>query len=126
MTGKRTTRASRGRARASEEDVLFDRELADLPPALRWREWMMRVEAVMFASGEPVARETLARVVGPDCSIDLLIDDLQAELHNRPYEIVAVAGGWQHRSRPAYASAIRASQSSTRGATAALSEFEAM
>ncbi|WP_119259260.1 SMC-Scp complex subunit ScpB [Shinella zoogloeoides] len=126
MTVRETTRASRGRARASEEDVLFDRELADLPAALRWREWMMRVEAVMFASGEPVTRETLARVVGPDCSIDLLIDDLQAELHNRPYEIAAVAGGWQHRSRPAYASAIRASQASTRGPAAALSEFEAM
>jgi len=78
MTGKRTIRASRGRARASEEDVPFDRELADLPAALRWREWMMRAEAVMFASGEPVTRETLARVVGPNCSIDLLIDDLQS------------------------------------------------
>jgi len=126
MTGRKTTRASRGRTRASEENVLFDRELADLPPALRWREWMLRVEAVMFASGEPVTRETLLRVVGADCSIDLLIDDLQAELHNRPYEIVAVAGGWQHRSRSAYASAIRASRASTRGAAAALSEFEAM
>ncbi len=80
----------------------------------------------MFASGEPVTRETLARVVGPDCSIDLLIDDLQAELHNRPYEIVGVAGGWQHRSRSAYASTIRASQAPTRGLAAALSEFEAM
>ncbi|KAB2683319.1 SMC-Scp complex subunit ScpB [Brucella tritici] len=126
MTGRGTTRASRGRARASKEDVLFDRELVDLPPALRWREWMMRVEAVMFASGEPVTRETLARVVGPDCSIDLLIDDLQAELHNRPYEIVAVAGGWQHRSRSAYASAIRASQAPTGGPASALSEFDAM
>ena len=87
---------------------------------------MMRVEAVMFASAEPVGRETLARVVGADCSIDLLIDDLQAELHDRPYEIVAVAGGWQHRSRPAYVSAIRASQAQTRGPAAALSEFEAM
>lgn len=125
MTGKGTG-ASRGRARASEEDVLFDRELADLPPALRWREWMMRVEAVIFAAAEPVGRESLARVVGKDCSIDLLIDDLQEELRGRPYEIVAVAGGWQHRSRPAYASAIRASQASTRGPAATLSDFEAM
>lgn len=46
----------------------------------------------------PVTRETLARVVGKDCSIDLLIDDLIEELCARPYELVSVAGGWQHRT----------------------------
>jgi segregation and condensation protein B len=105
---------------------LLDRELVDLPPELRWREWMLRVEAVIFAAAEPVGRETLACVVGKDCSIDLLIDDLQEELRDRPYEIVFAAGGWQHRSRSAYASAIRASQASTRSAAPALSDFEAM
>ncbi|MCF3643348.1 SMC-Scp complex subunit ScpB, partial [Rhizobium sp. TRM95111] len=60
---------------------------------------MLRVEAVIFASAEPVTRETLARVVGRDCSIDLLIDDLREELRDRPYELVPVAGGWQHRTR---------------------------
>ncbi|WP_234797316.1 SMC-Scp complex subunit ScpB [Agrobacterium pusense] len=92
----------------------------------RWREWMMRVEAVIFASAEPVSRETLARVVGKDCSIDLLIDDLIEELRDRPYELVAVAGGWQHRTRPRFAETVRASSASTRGGAAALSEFEAM
>ena len=119
--GKRRT----GQAKAGDE-YLLDRELVDLPPELRWREWMLRVEAVIFAAAEPVGRETLARVVGKDCSIDLLIDDLQEELRDRPYEIVFVAGGWQHRSRSAYASAIRASQASTRSAAPALSDFEAM
>jgi segregation and condensation protein B len=116
----------RNRRSTSEDDVLLDRELADLPPALRWREWMLRVEAVIFAAAEPVSREALARVVGRDCSIDLLIDDLREELRSRPYEIVAVAGGWQHRSRSAYASAIRASQASTRNAAPVMSDFEAM
>jgi segregation and condensation protein B len=116
----------RNRRSTSEDDVLLDRELADLPPDLRWREWMLRVEAVIFAAAEPVSREALARVVGKDCSIDLLIDDLRAELRDRPYEIVFVAGGWQHRSRSAYAPAIRASQASTRNAAPALSDFEAM
>ena len=59
---------------------MLDRELEDLPPELRWREWMLRVEAVIFAAAEPVGRETLARVVGKDCSIDLLIDDLREDL----------------------------------------------
>lgn len=107
-------------------DVLCDRELEDLPPELRWREWMLRVEAVIFASAQPVSRETLARVVGRDCSIDLLIDDLQEELRDRPYELVSVAGGWQHRTRSRFAETIRASSAPTRGGAAALSEFEAM
>ncbi|MEW9613428.1 SMC-Scp complex subunit ScpB [Shinella sp. S4-D37] len=121
-----STSTSGGRRPKTEDEVLFDRELADMPPALRWREWMLRVEAVLFTAAEPVGREVLARVVGRECSIDLLIDDLREELGGRPYEIVAVAGGWQHRSRSAYASAIRASQVPTRGAAPALSDFETM
>ena len=65
----------------------FDTELAELPQELRWREWMGRVEAVIFASPTPVSREALARVVGPDCNLDLLIDDIRAELVNRPYDL---------------------------------------
>lgn len=37
----------------------LDTELADLPQELRWREWMGRVEAVIFASPNPV-RDWLA------------------------------------------------------------------
>jgi segregation and condensation protein B len=104
--------------------VLLDTELADLPPELRWREWMQRVEAVIFASAIPVPRETLARVVGRNCSVDLLIDDLREELRDRPYELVSVAGGWQHRTKPAHAGVIRASGAPTR-ATADLNTNEA-
>lgn len=87
---------------------LLDTELEQLPPELRWREWMGRVEAVIFAAREPVTRATLARVVGKDCNLDLIIDDIRAELAGRPYELVAVAGGWQHRTRKAFADVIRA------------------
>lgn len=127
MSEAKPAKASRSKEQTKRTaEWLFDRELGDLPADLRWREWMMRVEAVIFASAEPVTRETLARVVGKDCSIDLLIDDLHEELRSRPYELVSVAGGWQHRSRTAYADAIRASQTPTRGGAAVLSEFEAM
>lgn len=85
----------------------------------------MRVEAVIFASAEPVRRETLARVVGENCSIDLIIDDLREDLHNRPYDIVSVAGGWQHRTRTAYGSCIRVSDAQTRSALATLAQHEA-
>jgi segregation and condensation protein B len=93
------------RARATEG---LDVELTDLPAELRWREWMGRVEAVIFASPEPVTREVLTRVVGRDCNLDLVIDDIRDELRGRPYELVSVAGGWQHRTRKNFAEAIRA------------------
>jgi len=96
-----------GRTKGRPDDGLFDRELDHLPPDARWREWMNRVEATIFAASEPVGRETLARIVGKSCSIDLLIDDIREELRGRPYDLVAVAGGWKHLTRPAYADAIR-------------------
>lgn len=106
-------------------DAAFDAELAHLPPAARWREWMGRVEAVIFAADAPVPREQLARLVGRDCNLDLLIDDIGAELRGRPYELVAVAGGFQHRTRPAFAGVIAAALGTT-GRGAELSPGEAL
>jgi segregation and condensation protein B len=99
--------AARKRRGRVDEDALFDRELDHLPPEARWREWMHRVEATIFAANEPVGRETLAKIVGKSCSIDLLIEDIREELRGRPYDLVAIAGGWKHLTRPAYADAIR-------------------
>lgn len=92
----------------AHSELDLDRELDDLPQALRWREWMRRIEAVLFASATPVPREDLAKVVGQGVSVDLLIDDLASDLAERPYEVVAVASGWMLRTRSAYALAIRA------------------
>ena len=86
----------------------LDRELAVLPSDLRWREWLRRIEAVLFASSAPVARDDLARVVGQGASVDLLIEDLVIDLEGRPYEVAQVGSGWMLRTRAAYAPAIRA------------------
>lgn len=86
----------------------LDTELEDLPQELRWREWMGRIEAVIFASASPVPGADLARVVGRGVSVDLLIEDIQAELAGRPYELYAVADGWLMRTRVRFADAIRA------------------
>ncbi|MCG7630641.1 SMC-Scp complex subunit ScpB [Epibacterium sp. MM17-32] len=86
----------------------LDRELPDLPPELRWREWMRRIEAVLFASASPVPRDDLARVVGQGVSVDLLVEDLAADLEGRAFEIAQVAGGWMFRTRAIYAPAIQA------------------
>ena len=90
------------------EQAELDRDLAELPPELRWREWMRRIEAVLFASASPVARADLSRVVGQGASVDLLIEDLAVDLEGRPYEVYQVGAGWMLRTRPAYAPAIRA------------------
>ena len=84
----------------------LDVELSELPQELRWREWMNRVEAVIFASGKVVPREMLQKVIGKSANLELLIEDIQVELKGRPYELVAIAGGWMHRTRPQYSSAI--------------------
>lgn len=64
--------------------------------------------AVLFASASPVGREDLARVVGQGASVEMLIDDIQAELVGRPYELAQVEGGWTFRTRTQFADAIRA------------------
>lgn len=97
------------RAEKQAESLAFDPELAELPPEARWREWMNRVEAVLFAAPQPVEREALARIVGRDVSIDHLIEDIRESLRGKPYEVVNVAGGWAFRTRLAYAQAIKAS-----------------
>lgn len=95
-------------ARKLDHDTeMLDRELEDLPAELRWREWMNRIEAVIFASSKPVEREALLLVVGKSASIDLLIEDIQADLKAKPYEIVPVSDGWMFRTRSHYATAIR-------------------
>jgi chromosome segregation and condensation protein ScpB len=119
----------RGRDRADDGrsgDRLFDRELDHLPPEVRWREWMSRVEAVIFAASTPVTRSVLARVVGAGCNLDLIIDDIRVELAGRPYELVAVAGGWQHRTRKTYADALRAATGQGVAESRALSQTEAL
>jgi chromosome segregation and condensation protein ScpB len=98
------------RAKRAEDRDALEADLEDLPPELRWDEWMGRVEAVIFSSPHPVPRDRLAALVGKDCNLDLLIEDIRAELAPRPYDLVLVAGGYQHRTRTKYAAAIRASE----------------
>ncbi len=101
------TVATKKRTPADKDSAVFDRELDDLPQDLRWREWMARIEAVLFASASPVGRDDLARVVGQRVSVEMLIDDIQAELAGRPYELTQIAGGWMFRTKTQFANAIK-------------------
>ncbi len=104
------------RPKKRQQELLFDPELAELPQAPRWREWMGRVEAAIFSAPAPLSREELAKLVGRDCNLDDLLSDIRDELRARPYELVAVAGGWQLRTRPRYADALRALDNGARDA----------
>lgn len=126
---KRKGKGQGGEGRSANQrsdERLFDRELDHLPPEARWREWMNRVEATIFAASEPVGRDTLARIVGKSCRIDLLINDIREELRGRPYDLVTVAGGWKHLTRPAYADAIRSAFGTAVGERSDLTQFEAL
>ncbi|QKC86947.1 SMC-Scp complex subunit ScpB [Mesorhizobium sp. NZP2077] len=114
------------RHKPNDQPALLDTELDHLPPELRWREWMGRVEAVIFAASEPVTRSVVARVVGRNCNIDLIIDDIRIELAGRPYELVSVAGGWQHRTKKVFADVIHAAFGTPGKGAKELSQSEAL
>jgi len=105
-----TSDAKRRNSKPKEagREGFFDRDLEDLPQELRWREWMGRIEAVLFASATPVGHDDVARVVGQGASVEMLIEDIQAELVGRPYELMETAGGWMFRTKTQFADAIKA------------------
>lgn len=76
------------------------------------------------APGPVTADPILALLDGvPVAGHPLLQSHLSVE---DPYELVSVAGGWQHRTRPRFAETIRASTAPTQSLAASLSETEAM
>ncbi|MET3594442.1 hypothetical protein ABID26_003850 [Mesorhizobium shonense] len=80
--------------------MLVDSELDHLPPELRWREWMGRVDGDLCGKRAGAARGAGAcRRQKLQTRAD---QDIRAELAGRPYELVSVAGGWQHRTKKAF------------------------
>ncbi len=87
----------------------FDRDLDGLAPDAREQVWRNRIEAVVFASAEPVSRTILKELIGASCDLDRLIEQIRASLATRPFDLVEVVSGFQFRTRPEYADAIRTS-----------------
>ncbi len=69
---------------ARHVDPDLDRERADLPPGQRWRAGMRRIEAVLFASATPVARDDRTKLAGQEAAVNQLIGDLAINLGGPP------------------------------------------
>ncbi len=58
------------------------------------------IEALIFASAEPVPPAAIARLLPPDTDADAVLAALQAQYAGRGVELVEVGGGWQFRTAP--------------------------
>ena len=74
---------------------------------MRWQEWLRRIEAVLFASKDPVEARALQKVVGQRVSVELLVSDLKVQLKDRPYDVARIGDGWQLRTKASYGEVIR-------------------
>ncbi len=68
-----------------------------------------RIEAVIFASDEPVSIQKLRNLLEGVASADIrrTLTDLQADYEDRGIRLQEVAEGWQFRSASEYASIVR-------------------
>ena len=64
------------------------------------------VEAMIFASAEPVATAAIARTLPGDAQAEPILASLQARYAGRGVELVEAAGGWQFRTAPDLAPAL--------------------
>lgn len=80
-------------------DALSDPEAAvDHLSKSALREKLRRLEALLFASSEPVDAKTLARCLDPDDDVNALLSELQNDYKDRGVALVRVAGRWQFRT----------------------------
>jgi segregation and condensation protein B len=62
------------------------------------REKLRRLEALLFASPEPLDAKALARCLDGDDDVNALLAELQREYKDRGVTLVRVAGRWQFRT----------------------------
>jgi segregation and condensation protein B len=62
------------------------------------REKLRRLEALLFASSEPLDAKALSRCLEPDDDVNALLAELQHDYKDRGVALVRVAGRWQFRT----------------------------
>lgn len=65
------------------------------------------IEALLFAAGEPLPDETLARRLGDAAELDGLLRELAEHYARHGVNLVRLAGGWAFRTAPDLAPALR-------------------
>jgi segregation and condensation protein B len=65
------------------------------------------IEALLFASPEPLSEVELALRLGDDADISALLRELAEEYASRGINLVGLAGGWTFRTAPDLAGALR-------------------
>lgn len=88
--------------------------VASLPGAAGLREHLRIVEAVVFASAEPVDEATLAAHLPAGADLARLLGELQSAYAGRGVNLVRVAGGWAFRTAEDLALVLRREQSEPR------------
>jgi len=70
---------------------------------------LSRIEAIVFASDEPVSIQKLRDLLEGAASADIrqALSELQAHYNGRGIHLREVAGGWQFRSAPEFASVVQ-------------------
>jgi segregation and condensation protein B len=71
------------------------------------RHLLRLLEALFFAAPEPLGEDELARHLGPDANIGLLVRELADSYSGRGVNLVRVAGGWTFRTAPDLSSALQ-------------------
>ena len=75
---------------------------------MRERRHQLRLlEALLFAAPEPLGPADLARHLGPEADIGLLVHELAETYSGRGVNLVRVAGGWTFRTAPDLGAALR-------------------
>lgn len=94
-----TEEATAGSVAAGQAAAVPDPEAAVENLARRARrEKLRRIEALLFASSQPVDVSALQRCVEPSDDIAALLKELQAEYAGRGVNLVKVSGKWQFRT----------------------------
>ena len=79
---------------------------AKIPPIIDTHMHVWANDARRYPFPHPYAEQ----FKGPphEGTVEMLIEDIQAELTDRPYELAQVAGGWMFRTKTQFADAIKA------------------
>jgi segregation and condensation protein B len=105
------TRPAEEAQAAAPADAAVEEELAEEGPSLSPQDLRAVVEALIFASPQPITTREIGKALGsvPKREWQAALDELQADYarEGRGLQLVEVAGGWQITTRPEHHDYVR-------------------